>query len=263
MIVEISYTGEAVRHRNGKSNQYFCNRQELYEDTFCSEKVRATKFNEITMNNRLIILSAAALLAAGMISCSKNELAKNIEGTWQGNATPVTSQASGIVTMTDTWDFARDDAEANGGTLIITSLASVECPLDAVGADTIAPASAPYAVTVSASVTINGTWDLEQKDDDDVIVSMDPRSLTVSIDPAGVAVSSDGNPATLDSIPPSIFAAARAEISNVAKTRFLPITRLEDVKADARRLKFEIDVAKEGAKDIDVVLTRQGAAPVK
>ena len=215
------------------------------------------------MKTRLIILSAATLLAAGMISCDKNNLARNIEGTWQGNATPVTTQSAGIVTMTDTWDFSRDDANANGGTLIITSLASVECPLSAAGADTIAPASAPYAVTVAASVTINGTWDLEKKDDDNVIVSMDPRTLTVSIDPSAVAVSADGNPATLDSIPPSLYAAARAEISAAAKSRFFPISRLEDVKAGPQRLKFEIDVAKEGGKDIDVILTRQGPVPAK
>lgn len=262
MMVEISYTGGAMRHRNGKSNQYFCNIQKLYRDMACCEKVKSNNIQR-NMKTRLTILSAAALLAVGLISCGKDNLAKNIEGTWQGNPVPVASQASGIVTMTDTWDFDRDDAEATGGTLIITSLASVECPLTAAGADTIAPASAPYAVTVSASVTINGTWDVEEKDDDDIIVSMDPRTLTISIDPAAVAVSSDGNPATLDSIPPSLFAAARAEISAVAKTRFLPITKLEDVKADPTRLKFEIDVAKEGAKDIDVILTRQGQAPSK
>lgn len=211
-------------------------------------------------------LSSAAIIAAGALALAfgscKNEssLARQIEGTWQGNPTTINGGAPGIITMTDTWTFVRDDPSATGGTLVLTSLASVEWPLNALQADTItSPSAGSYAVSMSAAVSLNATWDLDVHDpDDEVLISIDPRSLAVNIDPDAVTVSSNSDATILDSIPPTIYASAKAELTRAIGQRFFPINRLEDVKATARGLSFDIPPTTEDGAEIKVTLRRQG-----
>ncbi|MCM1028734.1 MAG: hypothetical protein NC342_09395 [Pseudoflavonifractor sp.] len=207
-----------------------------------------------------LLLAGAAMLVASLSSCNEGKrLAGQLEGAWSGNAQPISASAGTIATMTDTWTFVNDGPEGMGGSLVISSMASVECPLDAAANDSISPSSDAYAVTVAASVSINGTWDISAHDpDEDVIVSIDPKSLTVSVDPTGVAVSANGNPVTLDSIPQYLYSAAQAEIRKVAQQHFFPIDRLEDVEIKSDQLEFEIPGGAEGAHDIKVTLRKQG-----
>lgn len=212
------------------------------------------------MNKSILFITAAALTASLLASCGgdNTRLARDIEGTWQGTPTAVASTQPGIITMTDTWTFVGDDANATGGSLVITSLSSVEWPLSYTG-DTVAVQADPYAVTMAASVSLNGTWDLDPQDpDDEIIVSIDPRSLSVNIDPDAVAASTNGNPVALDTIPPVIYGAARAELTKAVQTRFFPISHLDDVKIEGRTLKFEIPATVEDGQEIKITLNRQG-----
>lgn len=210
--------------------------------------------------NKICTLIAAAACAAALTACGgSGKLARDIQGTWQANPAPVAGSTPGIMTMTDSWTFVGDDAKATGGQLIVSSMASVECPLDFVASDTIAPASAPYAVTVAATVSLSGSWDLDSHDpDDEILVSFDPKTLNVQIDPAAAAVSTDGNPATIDSIPPALFAEAHRQIVATVQKRFFPVNRLEDVEVKGNSLKFELPPLTEGGHDTKVTLRKQG-----
>ena len=210
------------------------------------------------MKKTFLYMASVAVVASLLSSCGNdNRLAKDIEGTWQANPAAVATSSPGIMTMTDTWTFTGEDSNATGGTLLIASLASVEWPL-AEGSDTIAPQANAYAVSVSASVNINATWNLDPKDpDDEILVSIDPKSIVVSIDPAGVAMSTSGSPAPLDSIPPYIYGAVKAELTKAVQARFFPVNKLEDVEINGNKLKFEVPSGKEKADDVKVNLTRQ------
>ena len=210
------------------------------------------------MKKTFLYMASIAVAASLLSSCgNNNRLAKDIEGTWQANPAAVATSSPGIMTMTDTWTFTGEDPNATGGTLLIASLASVEWPL-AEGSDTIAPQGNAYAVSVSASVNINATWNLDSKDpDDEILVSIDPKSIVVNIDPAGVAMSTSGSPAPLDSIPPYIYGAVKAELTKAVQARFFPVIKLEDVEINGNKLKFEVPSGKEKADDVKVYLTRQ------
>lgn len=212
------------------------------------------------MMKKTFLYIASAFVAASLLSScgSGNSLAKKIEGSWQGNPQAIASSGEGIITMTDEWAFVGDDNKATGGDLIITSMASVEWPLSIAG-DSIAPGADPYAVTVAATVSLNAVWDIDQHDpDDEIVVSIDPKTLSVSIDPDAVAVSADGKPATVDSIPGEIYASVRRELLKSAQTRFFPVNHLDDVEIKGDVLKFEIPSGQEKKGDVKIRLTRLG-----
>lgn len=211
------------------------------------------------MKKTFLYMASALLAASFMSSCGGgNSLAKRIEGSWQGTPQAIASSSEGIITMTDVWNFIGDDTKSSGGDLVITSLASVEWPLTLSG-DSIAPGADPYAVTISATVSLNAVWDLDSHDpDDEILVSIDPKTLSVSIDPDAVAVSANGQPATVDSIPAGIFADARRELLKSAQTRFFPVNHLDDVEIKGNTLKFEIPSGQEKKGEIKIRLTRQG-----
>lgn len=210
------------------------------------------------MKKSVFVIAAVGLAASVLVSCeNKTRLAKDIEGTWQANPVTVPYDAAGSLTMTDTWTFVRDNSNAAGGSLIISSMSSVETPLNAL-TDTIAAQADPYAVTLAASVSLNAKWDLDAHDpDDEIIISFDPRSLTVAVDPDAVAVSADGNPAIADSIQSAVIAAVRAEVTRAVKARFFPVDRLEDVEIKGQSLKFELPPTSERGHETKITLRRQ------
>ncbi len=217
------------------------------------------RLNKIIMKKSIHYIALAALTAVAVASCADNsKLAKQIEGSWQGNPVSVPSTSAGIINMTDTWTFINDDTRATGGELVVTSMASVEWPLTAEG-DSVAPQSAPYALTLAASVSFNASWDLDADDpDEEILVSIDPKTMSISIDPAAVALSTDGNPTTVDSIPPSVYAAVRSELTRAVQSRFYPINHLDNVKIQGSTLKFEVPSGQEKSDDVKMILTRKG-----
>lgn len=213
------------------------------------------------MSKSILYGAAAALGAAVMTACSgSHKLASQIEGTWQANPTHVTTLPGNLVTMTDTWTFDMETGSSSGGTLLISSLVSLELPLSAAGLDSIAPGTGAYAVNMAGSVTLSATWDLDPHDpDDEIIVSVDPRSLAVTIDPDAVTVSGDADAVALDSISPALIAAARATVTGAATGRFFPIDRLDDVEIASSSLRFEIPSGSEKGQDVKVTLKRVDA----
>lgn len=208
------------------------------------------------------MIAGAALLTGGLTACTGAQgLADRISGSWQSEPAPIASDASGITTMTDLWTFTPESEGADQGSLTITSMTSVEWPLDAAATDTIAPSSDAYAVSLSAKVAITGTWEVSSHDpDDELLVTLDPKSLSVAVDPAGEALSGNGNPVVLDSIPAPIFNAARAEILKIARGRFFPINRLEDVEFKADKVEFEVPSTIPGHDEVKITLRRVDAA---
>ncbi len=203
-----------------------------------------------------LLAGAALISAAGLASCSGSQnLGERLSGTWQSNPTPIATTEAGITTMTDFWTFTPEAKGADQGTVNISSTASVEWPLDAAATDTIAPASDTYALSLSATVTISGTWDISSHDpDDELIVSFDPKSLTVNIDPVADAMSGDGNATTVNTIPAEIYSAAQNELLKVARERFFPINRIEDIEFKDGKIKFEVPSAAPGRDEVEIVL---------
>lgn len=208
------------------------------------------------------IIAGAALLTGGLTACTGGEgLSDRISGSWQSAPAPIASDASGITTMTDFWTFTPESAGADQGELSITSMTSVEWPLDAAATDTIAPSSDTYAVSMSAEVAISGTWEVSSHDpDDELIVTLDPKSLSVAVDPAGEALSGNGNPVVMDSIPAPVYNAARAEILKIARGRFFPINKIEDIEFKADKVEFEVPSTTPGHDEVKITLRRVDAA---
>ncbi|MCM1520951.1 MAG: hypothetical protein NC098_09210 [Lachnoclostridium sp.] len=205
------------------------------------------------MKKYLLCLGLSVLAIVGLTSCDEaSRLAKNICGAWTG--TPVgiagnTLQSTAIETFTFTLDEAAKDARS--GNLTITSVITSQSTF---GGDAVAGLPA-VNLSIASTGSITGTW--TAIDDDEISVSLDPRSLLVNVDPDAVELSSGMFTADMgsqiDSLRPQLTNAVRMELMNDLATRYSSFNHFDDVKVKkGALLKFEIGPT-------DYVLTRTGS----
>lgn len=205
------------------------------------------------MKKYLLYLGLSILSIVGVTSCDEaSRLAKNVCGAWTGTPTGVagtTLQSSVIETFTFTLDDAAKDARS--GNLTITSVITSQSTF---GGDAVAGLPA-VNLSIASTGSITGTW--TAVDDDEITVSLDPRSLTVTVDPDAVELSSGmfttNMGEQIDSLRPQLTNAVRLELTNDLATRYASFNHFDDVKVKkGALLKFEIGPT-------DYVLTRTGS----
>ena len=193
------------------------------------------------------LLALTALVSTGCDETKK--LAGEVTGTWTSNPTPFIATDGSTATSIENIVFERDST-SNGGMVIITSLISSTGSFT--GSSTI---MSPFSVSAAPKSYISGHW--TAVDDDELLLALDPATMTVEVDPDAVVITSDLNfsPETspIDSIRPQIAGAMKATITQILLQHYVNYQELDDVKVKGSTLQFEV-------KDEKHLLTRQGPA---
>ena len=173
--------------------------------------------------------SAAALIfIIAVTACSRDE---RLAGTWQGNpekliAVNGASDASTTVTL----DFVPDQGRKGTGTLNISAVINAEQAVKG-AVDAVVE---PYEASVAATASITGRYAVEDRDDDDLVVSFDPTSMDVNIDPSGVTFSENAitgmQQPTLDSLSRATSQHWRTALTPAIREVFNRYRRIEDIK---------------------------------
>ena len=193
----------------------------------------------IVMKLNNILIAGAALGMLALASCSKNDA---FIGSWQA-MTPaditdmLPSAANGTALTSVTFGH---DADGKGGDVELTALVEASQPVvENPGLE------AAYEVSVAATATVNGRWAYQPGEDDDLILTLDPASLTVNVDRDGVTfrqnrLSGVQDPVT-DSLTDVTVTLWKQQITDAMRREFSRYNRLEDVKVkDKTTLKLEV-----------------------
>lgn len=186
---------------------------------------------------RKIMYAIVALTALGMSSCNEAaKLAKNIEGTWSGAPERFIDDPSGSATVIESTTFAVDST-GKGGDMIIVALVSSTGQVQ--GSASIMQ---PISVSAAAKAEILGKW--QAIDDDEIHVSLDPRTLTVSVDPEGVVLTTnllDGAAqANVASIKPQVAESVKSQVANALQMRYASIKKIDDIDIKGNVMEYEI-----------------------
>lgn len=198
----------------------------------------------------LVPLLGLLTVSTVAVSCSSGEarLAKEIPGVWQG--TPeIFSDAPYTATIVDVYDITPASGTGDSaltGDITITGMVNTTTQI--VGDSAFIE---PLRLSVSARTGISGTWTVI--DDDEIALSLDPRTLTVDVDPDAVLANDTPLPlgsSDIDSLRPAVCRNIEQNIRTALTTRYTGLRKLDDVKIKGKLLKYEI-----GHEDF--VLTKQ------
>ncbi len=203
------------------------------------------------------IICALAILAAALSldSCeTKAHLANEIEGTWAGTPQSITDNSALTATLLETFQFvkipAEDGGESTGGTVNIVGMLSSSIQL--VGDNDF---EQPLTFTSSARSSIVGSW--QAIDDEEIVVTLNPNTLTVVVDPdavvPGSALLSESSQAKIEQMKPDIINMIASGLKQSLSNRYSSVKLLDDVEIDGPVLKFEIGKA-------NYVFNRQGGS---
>ncbi|MBO4978165.1 MAG: hypothetical protein J6C67_05550 [Muribaculaceae bacterium] len=159
-------------------------------------------------------------------SCSK---ALNIQGAWQASPSRLDIPGAADATATVTVDFGTADGSGTGD----VNLSAVINIQQAVSAD--APAvEMPWMQNIAATASVTGRYMSSEHDDDDIILSLNPSTLTVNVDPSGISYNEDMlsgmDSAAVDSLTAATADRWRVLITNAIRAEFDRYTTIEDVK---------------------------------
>ena len=177
------------------------------------------------------------MAAIGFQSCDDTaRLIKDVTGTWSGAPEKLVDNSASSATIIDTYTFTAIP-DTKGGNVTITSLISVTGQID--GAQAIVQ---PFSLSASGTASIQGTW--AAIDDDEIALSLEPKTLDVNIDPQAVVLSSSllsGNTsAAVDSMKPALVQTIKAQVQQAVTARYLSMKHLDDVDVKGSILKYEI-----------------------
>lgn len=203
------------------------------------------------MKTAKILLGMAAVAAMGLVSCDEaGKLAGQVEGTWKGattemlgdrhNAQNMPQQPVMSMMCTPVFTFSRTDG-TKGGTLNIKADYVLTQGLLASSSTQV-----PFSATVNGTATAQGTW--TAKDDDEIMVVMDPSMIKVEVDTASLALNYTG----LTDSPASDLAAIKARVAGnvesqartVITNRVMKLRELDDITVQDRSMTLEIGHAK-------------------
>ena len=201
------------------------------------------------MKRNLLFTLAAAALTLFTACDSKTELAGKVAGTWGSNPQMLANEVASQSTIIETFNFVRDSTSA-GGSVIVSGMISLTGTVNESNA-----LVQPLTATAAARSTISGTWQVV--DDDEIILTLNPQSLSVEVDPQGVVMSvneiSGTDSADTDALRPQLAETIRRNIMRELQSRYMMYGHLDDAKVydSGSSLKFEID------HDVRVVLHRE------
>ena len=184
-----------------------------------------------------LLTGVAAIAVLMMASCdSKTKLAEELAGSWSGTPERIGNDSTGVMTMLETFNFTPNENES-GGQFIVQATISVvgTVPSD----DEVVE---PFSVNQDAIASAQGKW--QTLDDDEVMIVIDPQTITVNVDPKDVVFSDnvftgEQQPA-VDSIQPKAAEKLTRIITKEVTEKFLNLNHLDDVKVKENLLKYEI-----------------------
>ena len=173
-----------------------------------------------------------------LASCNeKASLANKIEGTWTGTPERIADSSAAYSTMVKTYEFNVSDT-GEGGSLVISALIDVENTV--AGTDAT---SQPIAVSAAATATVTAQW--EAVDDDEIIVHIDPSTLTINVDPSAVSLDynsiTDSSSSDLTELKPQAAAIIGRQVNAAVSSNIMGLTKIDDIKITNNILECEID----------------------
>lgn len=190
---------------------------------------------------RTLVYGMAIAAALSLQSCDgAARLAGDVAGPWTGAPESFYDDATSNATIVETYDFTLSDDKSNntGGPLILTALLGADGQLP--GND---DAAKPYEINVSAKATANGNW--KAIDDDEILITIDSKSINVTVDPDAVVVSSESE--TGESVPAIGIVTAKmirgiqTQFAQALKIRYLAPIKMDDIKIDGNVMTYEIN----------------------
>lgn len=184
---------------------------------------------------KILNLGIAAVLAAGLASCSDDD---KILGEWLGAPTRINIGGTADTQVTPRLTFVAGQDASEGSITIASDIAILD----------VIPSNdslvSPYEISVSGTAEIKGTYRIV--DDDEILINLDNASLTVNIPVS--AISFDESRFTERLIPEQIEG-HKAQIAHRFESRvrhslgveLLQYSRLDDVKINKDLLMCEIN----------------------
>lgn len=206
------------------------------------------------MKKLLLSLSVIALSLINSSCDSKSRLADELNGTWTASPQSISDNSAISATLIETYEFntipASESGIKNGGTIDIVGMLSASTQIIDSNNN-----GGPLELTASARSTITGTWQVI--DDDEVLINLDPATLSIEVDPDAVVPGSaslaDDHWAKITELKPTIINMLASGLRQSLSNRYASLRTLDDVKIQEPMLKFEIG-------DMDYVFTRQGGS---
>ena len=191
------------------------------------------------LRNSVLLLAPVCIF--GLAACDSRD---DVVGTWQGTATRIDDITAAVDgSMSTTIEFAGENGKQSdrSGKITITALLDANQPVSSSDSSLMQA----YEVSVAATASITGDWTYEDRDDDDIIVSLDPESLKVRVDPDGVTFSQDiltgKERPVLDSLTAATAAVWTRSLTAAMRIEFGKYQKISDVKVKKNILSCEID----------------------
>lgn len=186
-----------------------------------------------------LAIAASAAIASLFSSCDTRP---DINGTWTG--TPVrindiSAACDASATMSIT--FSSDNVKSRNGVVSISALIDANQPVQGPGS----AIDSPYEVSVAATASVNGVWSFEKDDDDDIVISLDHKTLDVNVDPHGVTFSSnlltEAQQPMIDSLSTVTAAQWKNSIKHAMENEFFKLQNISDIKVSNGIMSCEIN----------------------
>ncbi len=190
---------------------------------------------------RTLVYGLALAATLGLQSCDgAARLAENVAGPWTGSPEVFYDDATSHTTIVETYTFNLSDDKSNGagGQLILTAqLAS----------DGLVPGTdvnpAPREIEISARATATGSW--QATDDDEIMITINTKSINVEVDPSDVVVSAQSEsgekaPVT-GTATPMMIKQIQKQFAQALQIRYMAPIKLDDVKINANTMSYEIN----------------------
>lgn len=130
----------------------------------------------------LIITALVTGIGLAATSCSSKD---KFIGTWTAlTQTDITAQlpAASTASLLTTLQLMPSGADNTPGTACLSGIIDITQPVN----PAYGSFDQPYEVSVAATASVCGTWHYKGDDDDDLLLSLDLKSINVTVDPAGV-----------------------------------------------------------------------------
>ncbi len=191
-----------------------------------------------TLNTAILAFAAAAMMCA----CDRTP---DISGTWAGTAQPFGQTGTPGVTGTlanaqiaNNLTFILAAGDKHAGNVEVTSDITL---IDAVPFDSAMVA--PYELSVSAVASATGTYRFT--DDDEIIIAIDPATISVSVDPEAVTYSENvitgAQAPAVDSIRPQLAETYRMRLLPFVRNQYGTLQKIDDIKVHVDMLSCEIN----------------------
>ncbi len=94
----------------------------------------------------------------------------------------------------------------------------------------------PYEVSIAATASVGGTWHYKGDEDDELLLSLDLKSISVTVDPAGVTYTENlltgMQQPQLDSLTAATASQWKAQLMAAMRKEFARYTVLDDIEVN-------------------------------